>query len=307
MRPIYNIPVSGGENVGQLIGGAHYSGVNFKDTSNYGDAADKAAQEQRANNSDARAQTSQDFNIQKYGEEREMRAMDEMLKDPENAAYIAHAHGVQMTPQIEQMLQNPIQAKLMVEGLKMAKESGLDRPDSIHQFVGGYLQSQGDPMAAMDAVQDKSTLKELYYKTIAARPNQRSQNVINGYVYYPAQGIRISQSTGQTEAIPGFTPDMRPGKPDATAALLKGLSDTPNGTPTAGGATQPAPGGDITPAQADAWARQNHGKSLSDYKALSGGEAGSGATMKPAALPMPPQLPNDAEDAPSPFNDYNSD
>lgn len=164
-----------------------------------------------------RQMTADNFQRQKYQEEREIKAMDAMLKDPRNAEMIARSYGVQMTPQIHEMLQNPKVAQQMTDALKLAKDSGLDRYESIQEFVTGYMQSGGDAIKAMESVTDKQSLKELYYNQ---RLTGRGGNTVKapaGYTYVPDP----SGGIGNYQKIPGLDESFyRKGKPDTFSGFM---------------------------------------------------------------------------------------
>jgi len=106
----------------------------------------------------------------------------------------------------------PVEASFMApltEALKMAKESGLDRPESIQQFVTGYMQSGGDPLEAMNAVSDKTSLKELYYKNVTGRQGKTNPHPgvkdVAGYTYTPDP---TGAGPGAYTKIPGLDDSM---------------------------------------------------------------------------------------------------
>ena len=176
-------------------------------------AADGIQEQMNRDREFDRGQARDQFERDRYQAEREVKAMDAMLKDPRNAEGIAQAYGVQMTPQIQEMLQNPKIAQQMNEAIKMAKDSGLDRPQSIQEFVTGYLQSGGDPLKAMDAVTDKQSIKEIYYN------NQMQAKT--GSAVKPVTGYRYNPNTEMYEKIPGLDPShYKRGNPKGTGNPL---------------------------------------------------------------------------------------
>lgn len=216
--------------------------------------------------------------------EREIKAMEAMLKNPQQAQAIAQSYGVQITPQIEEMLQHPKEAQQLNEAIKLAKDSGLDRYQSIQEFVTGYMQSGGDPMQAMESVTDKASLKETYYNTIANRPGRGSGTnpYGNGRVLQP-NGDVIDYTAGIKYKPDGTgeyikTPDGQPVKPPKTSSDAWMTNGT---TPTT---AQPT----TSPSQ----------EFINEYQRRS-------QTTSPQLRPAPTPLPQRAVNPSDPFNTSN--
>ena len=198
-----------------------------------------------------RMQQTQDFAEQKYSTERETSAFTAMLKDPQNAQYIAQQYGVPFTPEVQQLLQQPELAQLTLNGYKLAQQAGLDRYGATKDFVTAYVENNGDPMAAMEAVGDFTSVKEQNADTARINANRPRGNP-------PRTGPQPGSNTGLPKGFiwgpDGKTPqrviDPTTGKPFAASAYYK-PDDTyygddvtePDMPPPAGGAPAPAAGG----------------------------------------------------------------
>lgn len=237
----------------------------------------------------------QQFEQDKYHSEREVKAMDAMLKDPKNAQAIARAYGVQLTPEIQDMLANPQMAQQMTDALKMAKDSGLDRPESIQEFVTGYITSGGDPLKAMESVTDKSSLKELYYNSRinnqgrhtggsnpygggrVQQPDGRVFDYTKGIIYNPDGSADYMKTPDGQPVIPPRTPA------DDLGALLRGAGTT---TPPIVPPTPSRPAAPPPQAFTDEVTRRAQ-------------------TTSPQAAPIPAPAPRRTIDREDPFNPGN--
>jgi hypothetical protein len=200
--------------------------------------------------------------------EKEIKAMEAMLKNPQQAQAIAQSYGVQITPEIEDMLTQPQVAQQMSEALKLAKDAGLDRYQSIQEFVTGYMQSGGDPMQAMEAVTDKSSLKEVYYNTIANRPGRggtsnpfgpgRVQQPDGSVIDY-TKGI-VYDTKGGAKHITG--PNGKPIIPPKAGNSLADVLGDGGAAPEAGGDLDGTQQPELSPEALEALVKKHTGKSI---------------------------------------------
>ncbi len=228
---------------------------------------------------------------QKEGMDRQIKAYEAMIENPEMAPVIAQQYGVRFDENIAQLLKHPRQARMAVEGAKMAKDLGITNADTTGAFVGAYIQSGGDHMKALGEVQAMDKYKPQQYK-----PESRYERVGKSLI-----DMQTMQPVFSEEEEPKYTePYKNPNLPVELQMEGLNLSKKQFGRPedfqewakkvadyqaTTQGAAPPPPSG-VVPDGAG-WGQQFYG---------------SGATPPPAppppseptnvpTIPLPPMLP----------------
>ncbi len=222
---------------------------------------------------------------QNRSDDRQTKALEAMIKDPQNAASYARAYGIQITPDIQDMLNNPREAQLMIDGLKMAKMAGIDKYDAMKQFTAAYMQSGGDPLSAMESVKGYTSTREDYIqlqrdKAMRREPQAntggRGVHSFGGTDYKVGNlptGTRLNLKTGQIEYIPGTSPEMLKKQPQSS--MLTGIEEDAN-------VVQPNANPALTPEQLKAAVNYHLGSQSPHFN-----------EMQPTPAPSPINLEDD--------------
>jgi hypothetical protein len=127
---------------------------------------------------------------QKLSHDNEIKAFDEMLRNPQQAPTIAKQYGVDYTPELESVFKNPAVAAKMIDGAKIASSIGIDNVDTANVFVKRYVESGGDANAAQESIKGmklESEDKALFRQ----RERLLSASAYNRYAPPDADGNRV--------------------------------------------------------------------------------------------------------------------
>lgn len=80
-------------------------------------------------------------------------ALYKMLDNPHAAQMIAKQAGINYTPELNELVKQPKLLKLTADGASLAKEMGVKDYEAARQFTQAYVQSNGNAMAAMSAIE----------------------------------------------------------------------------------------------------------------------------------------------------------
>lgn len=138
--------------------------------------------------------------------DRQIKAMEAMMANPQAAQAIAQAHGIAYTPQLAQILAQPAAAKMAIDGAKMAKSLGITDAQTASTFMGEYINSGGNAQKASEAVQGQNMYKPQQYK-----PESRYMKVGNDLVDSETMQPVYKGSSGSIDVWddPTLTPEMR--------------------------------------------------------------------------------------------------
>jgi len=84
--------------------------------------------------------------------ERQDKVLEKMISDPKNAKVYSQMYNVPITPEIDVLLREPIQAQKLLEAHKITKDMGVENPTAVRSFVETYLKT-GDLLKSQAAIE----------------------------------------------------------------------------------------------------------------------------------------------------------
>jgi hypothetical protein len=153
-----------------------------------------------------------------HAQKRKDQAFERMSKNPRQAAVIAKQHGIEVTPEMEELFKNEAATKMVLEGATLAKNLGIERYEAAQQFVKGYVQSNGDALAAQQSVAGMNVRNP-------RKASYGHQVKIGDNLYDRNTGEIIIQGQGSSD--PWDNPNLPPNLAMEGKILSKGNSLTP--------------------------------------------------------------------------------
>lgn len=169
--------------------------------------------------------------------DRQTEGYSEMLKNPQNAEYVANQYGLPFDDTARGMLKNPAKAQLMIEGAKTAKGMGITNPEAAKAFIGSYIEKGGDFASASQATDGMELANQKLAQfgsggiwnpqtgTIIREPQYPLQKFGSDGIWNPRTGEEIKAPT-QKSSAPYRNPALPPELQMEGEMIMKSLNPT---------------------------------------------------------------------------------